>query len=97
MKRIVTFGFLVGALWVASPAIAQDAPSSQPSGATNPPPSNNKKTKEITLGPIRVTGQVRKPEAFYILQRATLSYPEVEQQRSFIKKSVDSVDKGTKF
>ena len=90
MKKIIFFA-LMGSLWSA-PALAQDTPSSQPAKTTG-----GNKEKTITLGPIRVTGQVRKPEAFYILQRATLSYPEVEQKRSFIGKSVESVDKGPKF
>ena len=90
MKKGFFFLALLGALW-AMPALAQNTPSSQPTK------NNGGKEKTITLGPIRVTGQVRKPEAFYILQRATLSYPEVEQKRSFIEKSVESVDKGTKF
>jgi hypothetical protein len=91
MKKGIFFSALLGALW-AMPVLAQEIPSSQPVKATG-----GNKEKTITLGPIRVTGQVRKPEAFYILQRATLSYPEVEQKRSFIGKSVESVDKGTKF
>lgn len=92
MKKGIFFFAFLGALW-AMPALAQNTtPSSQPAKTTG-----GNKEKTITLGPIRVTGQVRKPEAFYILQRATLSYPEVEQKRSFIGKSVESVDKGTKF
>jgi hypothetical protein len=95
MKKGMFALVLLGAFWVM-PAFAQNNPSSQPVAPVEKVEKGGKE-KTITLGPIRVTGQVRKPEAFYILQRATLSYPEVEQKRSFIGKSVESVDKGTKF
>jgi hypothetical protein len=92
--------FLALSLLAATPAFGQaaDAPQSQPeaqppSEGTAPKRGEKPKDKTINLGPIRVTGQVRKPEAFYILQRSPLVYPEAQQKKSFLGKVVESVEK----
>jgi hypothetical protein len=51
----------------------------------------------IDLGKIKVTGQVRKPEAFYILQRSTLNLPESNKKKSFLGNVVESVEKNSEF
>lgn len=87
---------IAGILFLSAPALAQEAPAdgaeAKPREKTNPDGS-----KTIDLGKFQVQGQVRKPEAFYILQRSSLSYQEVEQKKSFLGEVVRSVDKGKKF
>lgn len=65
----------------APPALAQDA-------AEGP-----KKKKVIRLDALTVEGRIQKPQAFYILQRSTLNFEELNRPESFKQKVVDSVDK----
>lgn len=84
MKVIV----LLGLCGVSVLALAE--PSSQPSKEKAP-------AEKVVYTKHELKGELRRPEAIYILQRATITQPEVEQKQSFIKKSVESVDKGKEF
>lgn len=66
---------------VASVAFAQEA---QPAA---------RKKKVIRLDAITVEGRIQKPQAFYILQRSTLNFDELNRAESFVPKVEKSVDK----
>jgi hypothetical protein len=71
---------------VAAVAFAQDNTS------TGAAPSAKKK-KVIRLDAITVEGRIQKPQAFYILQRSTLNFDELNREESFIPKVEKSVEK----
>jgi hypothetical protein len=52
-----------------------------------------KKKKVIRLDAITVEGRIQKPQAFYILQRSTLNFDELNREESFIPKVEKSVEK----
>jgi hypothetical protein len=52
-----------------------------------------KKKKVIRLDAITVEGRIQKPQAFYILQRSTLNFDELNRAESFIPKVEKSVEK----
>ncbi len=66
---------------LAAGAFAQDA--QQPA----------KKKKVIRLDAITVEGRIQKPQAFYILQRSTLNFDELNRAESFVPKVEKSVEK----
>lgn len=72
--------FLLIAL-VASSAFAQEG--QQPA----------RKKKVIRLDAITVEGRIQKPQAFYILQRSTLNFDELNRAETFVPKVEKSVDK----
>jgi hypothetical protein len=47
----------------------------------------------IRLEAIKVEGRIQKPQAFYILQRSTLNFENLELKQSFIPKVLKSIDK----
>jgi hypothetical protein len=49
--------------------------------------------KVIRLEAIKVEGRIRKPQAFYILQRSSLNFRSMEFKRSFVPKILESVDR----
>lgn len=49
--------------------------------------------KKIVLGEITVEGRRQKPQAFYILQRQSLSFDGLELKKSFLPKIKESVEK----
>ena len=53
-----------------------------------------KKKKVIRLDAITVEGRIQKPQAFYILQRSTLNFDELNRAETFVPKVEKSVDKG---
>jgi len=57
------------------------------------PASSGKKKKVIRLDAITVEGRIQKPQAFYILQRSTLNFDELNRAETFIPKVEKSVDK----
>ncbi|HEY0882557.1 MAG TPA: hypothetical protein VGD87_13535 [Archangium sp.] len=65
---------------VATSAFAQDG---QPA----------KKKKVIRLDAITVEGRIQKPQAFYILQRSTLNFDELNRAETFVPKVEKSVEK----
>ncbi|PZR09610.1 MAG: hypothetical protein DI536_21985 [Archangium gephyra] len=72
---------LFSALLLATAAFAQDNTQTQ------------KKKKVIRLDAITVEGRIQKPQAFYILQRSTLNFDELNREESFIPKVEKSVEK----
>ncbi|MGV3625803.1 MAG: hypothetical protein ACO1OB_33640 [Archangium sp.] len=72
---------LFSSLLLATGAFAQD--NGQP----------QKKKKVIRLDAITVEGRIQKPQAFYILQRSTLNFDELNREESFIPKVEKSVEK----
>jgi len=83
MKRLA----LLSLLCVASLALAEDAAAPAPAAGAKP------KKKVIRLDAITVEGRIQKPQAFYILQRSTLNFDELNRAESFIPKVEKSVDK----
>ncbi len=57
------------------------------------PTAGAKKKKVIRLDAITVEGRIQKPQAFYILQRSTLNFDELNRAETFIPKVEKSVDK----
>lgn len=51
------------------------------------------KKKVIRLDAITVEGRIQKPQAFYILQRSTLNFDELNREESFVPKVEKSVEK----
>jgi len=78
----VLFG---GAAW------AQATQGGSTTAATGTAPA--KKKKVIRLDAITVEGRIQKPQAFYILQRSTLNFDELNREESFIPKVEKSVDR----
>lgn len=74
---------------VALPVLAQ-APA--PSQAPTPAPAAKKK-KVLRLDVMTVEGRIQKPQAFYILQRSTLNFDELNRAETFIPKVEKSVEK----
>lgn len=57
------------------------------------PAGGGKKKKVIRLDAITVEGRIQKPQAFYILQRSTLNFDELNRAETFIPKVEKSVEK----
>ncbi len=57
------------------------------------PAGGAKKKKVIRLDAITVEGRIQKPQAFYILQRSTLNFDELNRAETFIPKVEKSVEK----
>lgn len=72
---------LFSSLLLATAAFAQENGQAQ------------KKKKVIRLDAITVEGRIQKPQAFYILQRSTLNFDELNREESFIPKVEKSVEK----
>ncbi len=72
------FALFTAALLFAFPALGQD---------------QAKKKKVIRLDAITVEGRIQKPQAFYILQRSTLNFDELNRTESFVPKVEQSVEK----
>jgi hypothetical protein len=70
---------LILTLTASSLAIAQAPPA--------------KKKKVIRLDALTVEGRIQKPQAFYILQRSTLNFDELNRAESFLPKVEKSVEK----
>ena len=76
--------FLILSLVASTLAAAQT-----PAPATAPA----KKKKVIRLDALTVEGRIQKPQAFYILQRSTLNFDELNRAESFLPKVEKSVEK----
>ena len=75
------FVLIAASVLLASSALAQDQ------GAAA------KKKKVIRLDAITVEGRIQKPQAFYILQRSTLNFDELNRAETFVPKVEKSVEK----
>ncbi len=85
MKKSLLFLAVCCAATLAAPASAQ-AKAEDPAAAP-------KKRKVIRLDAITVEGRIQKPQAFYILQRSTLNFDELNRAETFIPKVEKSVEK----
>lgn len=72
--------FALTVLCASALAFAQAAPAA-------------KKKKVIRLDALTVEGRIQKPQAFYILQRSSLNFDELNRAESFIPKVEKSVEK----
>jgi hypothetical protein len=77
----------------ATPKQAQASSQGSSQGSQAAPQKDGKKRKVIRLEAITVEGQIQKPQAFYILQRSTLDFDELNKAESFTPKVVKSVEK----
>lgn len=75
---------LISTLLLTSSAALAQAPAPAPAA---------KKKKVIRLDALTVEGRIQKPQAFYILQRSTLNFDELNRAESFIPKVENSVEK----
>ncbi len=82
LRWLAVCGALVGS--TVAHAQAQGAPST---------PAPAKKKKVIRLDAITVEGRIQKPQAFYILQRSTLNFDELNRAESFVPKIEKSIEK----
>ncbi len=83
MKR---FALLVSSLLVLSSVTWAQAPAATPAPAA-------KKKKVIRLDAITVEGRIQKPQAFYILQRSTLNFDELNRAETFVPKIEKSIER----
>jgi hypothetical protein len=81
MKKILLFLTVCCGLPAFAQAKAEDAAAAP------------KKRKVIRLDAITVEGRIQKPQAFYILQRSTLNFDELNRAETFIPKVEKSVEK----
>lgn len=81
MRTLLLFTLL------STAALAQDA-----TGGTSTS-STPKKKKVIRLDAITVEGRIQKPQAFYILQRSTLNFDELNREESFVPKVEKTTEK----
>ena len=79
------FGWLL-VLSVATSAVSWAQAPASTGGAP-------KKKKVIRLDAITVEGRIQKPQAFYILQRSTLNFDELNRAETFVPKIEKSIDK----
>jgi hypothetical protein len=78
-------------LFVATPALAQDAPSAAPKVKVERSASGQKIFR-ITEG-IVVEGRIQKPNAFYVLQRSSMDYDWESLKQDFLPKILDATGK----
>jgi hypothetical protein len=89
--RAVVPALIALALAVAPRAArADDAPKSEPPRSDGRPPA---KLKVLKLDEFTVEGRIQKPQAFFILQRSTLSFEDPDKKESFLPKIVKTCDK----
>ena len=55
--------------------------------------AQEKKKKVLRLDAITGEGRIQKPQAFYILQRSTLNFDELNRAESFVPKVEKSVER----
>jgi hypothetical protein len=82
-RRNIVFTFVVSLAFGAAAVV--------PAGAEAQ--DRKEGAKVIELDEEVIKGRVQKPEAFYILQHASLNYKRLEPKASFIPELVDSVKK----
>ncbi|MCA2980521.1 MAG: hypothetical protein INH41_09875 [Myxococcaceae bacterium] len=75
--------------WMVAVAVTLGAVSLAQAPAAGAP----KKKKVIRLDAITVEGRIQKPQAFYILQRSTLNFDELNRAETFVPKVEKSVEK----
>jgi hypothetical protein len=88
MRTTVLRPLTVMLLLLAAPALAQ-APAPAPAAAAG----GAKKKKVLRLDAMTVEGRIQKPQAFYILQRSTLNFDELNRAESFLPKVEKTLEK----
>jgi hypothetical protein len=79
--------------WLLGLLLAGAAFAQAPAQGSAPASGGSKKKKVIRLDAITVEGRIQKPQAFYILQRSTLNFDELNRAETFIPKVERSVEK----
>jgi hypothetical protein len=87
MRPLMRRWMLLGCVISSGLAFAQ----STQEGASAAPAARKKKV--IRLDAITVEGRIQKPQAFYILQRSTLNFDELNRAESFLPKVEKSVER----
>jgi hypothetical protein len=83
-RALVTLVVLMSSMgWAQAPA---STPAPNSGGAP-------KKKKVIRLDAITVEGRIQKPQAFYILQRSTLNFDELNRAETFVPKIEKSIER----
>lgn|GEM_PF-550066 len=96
MFRLPSRVALLALLLPALPLHAQDTGAATPAP---PPPKVSKEArgkggrKVIKLEAITIEGRIQKPQAFYILQRSSLNFEELNRTESFLFKVTTSVER----
>ena len=78
-------------LLAASSARAEDPPAAE--AKASPSPSSKKEKKVLRLEEFTVEGRIQKPQAFFILQRGTITFDGGEKKDSFLPKIQKSCEK----
>lgn len=73
-----------------SAALLALAPEGAGAAEKPAPPATRPGGKVLRIEALTVEGQLQKPEAFYILQRANLEFDELERAENFLPKIVKS-------
>ena len=78
-------------LLAASSARAEDPPAAE--AKASPSPASKKEKKVLRLEEFTVEGRIQKPQAFFILQRGTITFDGGEKKDSFLTKIQKSCEK----
>ena len=74
-------------------ARAEDPPAAEAKASPSPSPSSKKEKKVLRLEEFTVEGRIQKPQAFFILQRGTITFDGGEKKDSFLPKIQKSCEK----
>jgi hypothetical protein len=96
-RLLVALSAAVLTIGVASPAAAQNKPLPQKSAKESQAKSGSEKKpaprKVVRLEEMRVEGRVQKPQALFLMPRASVSSGEQPRTESFLPKTQDAVSK----
>ncbi|HLT30870.1 MAG TPA: hypothetical protein VK013_12560 [Myxococcaceae bacterium] len=56
-------------------------------------PAPRRKMRVIRLEELKIEGRIQKPQAFYLLQRSSLNFDDLNRQETFLDKVVEAVEK----
>ena len=88
MYLLVSLSFAILAADPSPPAV--NAPAVQPV-ASRPATAQKRPTTVLRLDALKVEGRIQKPQAFYILQRSSLSFGELSQAKPVIPSILQSL------
>jgi len=89
---VVSLSF-VGAAGAQPAGEAPAAAAAVPKAAGKSAGRKKNAPRVLQLEALKVSGQVQKPEAFYILQRSELDFKGLEPKKSFVPLILKSVEK----
>jgi hypothetical protein len=84
---------LASGVLTASVAQAQAPAPAEAAAAAAAGAGAGKKKKVIRLDAMTVEGRIQKPQAFYILQRSTLNFDELNRAETFLPKVEKTLEK----